>query len=86
MQKGIIHPSDPIIGILNLEGKRALALKKAQWGSCACFGPHHGTRCPCDSVGVPANLWDMYVASMRTVAGCMPGQADAGKERRRGRR
>jgi hypothetical protein len=73
-----VHYDDPIIAILGYCEKRARARKKAQSGGngrskvhCACFGPHHGTRCPTPMRAVPDNLWAMYVESQELLLGSM---------------
>lgn len=65
----MIHFADPIIDILRLGEKRARALKKkALPGShCACFGPHHGTRCPQVGMAVNAQLWESYVQAQGVI-------------------
>ncbi len=67
--KGIVHFGDPIIDILRLGDKRAKALKKkaAPGSHCACFGPHHGTRCHQVGVGVNGTLWERYVAAQEAI-------------------
>jgi hypothetical protein len=67
--KGIVHFGDPIIDILRLGDKRAKALKKkaAPGSHCACFGPHHGTRCHQVGVGVNSTLWERYVVAQEAI-------------------
>jgi hypothetical protein len=80
-----VHYDDPIIRLLGYADKRARALKKTpaktapgrspgQAPHCACFGPHHGTRCVQSGRMEPENLWGMYVESQEALLKAMQGE------------
>lgn len=72
-----MHFDDPIIVLLGYTEKRARAMRKMTGKGapsyCACFGPHHGTRCPYVGRGVPDEIWTGYNMSTEELIAAMPG-------------
>lgn len=86
--KGLVSHDDPIINILGYGDKRARALKKGRSGPathCACFGPHHGTRCPNAGRGITDDLWRLYLDSQVPVMNSAPPPPSRERERERER-